>query len=202
MIVRMQPKRDLVIEAPHVPYDHDSDVEAASVFDKTGAHAAFFAGADRCVLKATSGCSKNDGCDAKTSVPALSDPAHSVTSAFHAFHLAVGTALVLQLHTNDHPQDNGDALVSNATTLPYSSNSLVKRFADALKTASKADVRTCNDPAARPRSAAKRTRRGASATAPPTRAAKTRPRPPIASCTSSRTSRRSPCRASPGRSTS
>jgi len=149
LVVRPQFLRDLVLEAPHIPFDPKTDEEAAIVFDAVGARAAVFAGAERCALKAPSGCGKNNACN-KDDTPASSDAAHAVATAFQGFHLAAGTgamaSLVIQFHTNAHRQENGDAMITNGTDRPFA-GTVTEQFFRAMGKATAADVRTCNDPA-------------------------------------------------------
>ena len=128
--------RDLAIEAPHVPYDRHTDEEAAIVYEAVGARALLVAGAERCASPVNSGCRSNTECSPDGAVE--SDVAHSVTSAFHAFHLGVAVdaarTVAIQFHTNLSPGTNGDALVSDGTRTS-STGTGADRFADALAAA-------------------------------------------------------------------
>ena len=149
-------RRNLVIEAPHAREDHNTDSESALVFERVGAKALAISGSHRCVQGvATSGCHLSSECSHRDPTtgkiaaiaPAESDPAHSTHNALNAFHLAFRNtdATELQLHTNLHPEINGDALVSNGTRYAIPSTA-----ADALYAALRApdvNVRSCNDPA-------------------------------------------------------
>jgi hypothetical protein len=152
LVVRPAFARDLVLEVPHIPYDTNSDVEASIVFDTTSARAIAFAGAIRCAVDTPSGCGTSSACSAGSSPPE-SDPSHSVTTAFHGFHLGAGTgastSLVVQLHANEDRTTNGDALVTNGTRASFA-GSTTERFYRALVAETNADVRTCNDPQAPP----------------------------------------------------
>src|SRR5262249_43607618 len=145
---------DLVIEAPHASEDHNSHLEAARLFENLGARALVVSGAHRCVQGvATSGCHDSAECshpDSSGISPAIppseSDPAHSIHNAVYAMHLAFRTtdAAILQLHTNFHPEKNGDAMVSNATQF-----AIPGTFADRLYEELQAPdlvVGSCNDP--------------------------------------------------------
>jgi hypothetical protein len=154
LIVRPGWKRDLVVEAPHVPFDFDTDVEAALVFDQIGARALLVAGAARCASTTPSGCHTNTACAAYA---VESDPGHSVDTAFHGFHvgMAVGpsASLSISLHANVEYCVNGDALVSNGTKLA-APGSLVEAFYTALAAPGGATVIYCNDPTTPPNAAA------------------------------------------------
>jgi len=148
LVVATDWDRDLVIEAPHIPNDRNTDAEAAIVFDKVRARALVLAGAQRCAVTTPSGCHANPECGAND-VAVDSDPSHSVTNALHAMHLGLTTggsqSVTLQLHTNVFPSLNGTAMVSNGTLFPIAGT-----FADALYAALRApdvDVRSCNDAA-------------------------------------------------------
>jgi hypothetical protein len=143
LIVRPTWHRDLVIEAPHVPFDFETDAEAAQVFDAVRARAVLIAGAERCASSAASGCYPDPQCSGES---VESDPSHSMRSAFHAIHVAVATGdstttSALQLHTNVDSSLNGDLRVSNGTTL---TSHRMAAFARALDE-STLDVRTCDD---------------------------------------------------------
>ena len=138
-------QRDLVIEAPHVPEDHHTDAEAAELFSKVHAKAVIIAGAHRCSVTTASNCRPSTECN-QAGIAVKSDPSHSVDSALHAMHLAFKDthAVVLQLHTNLHPELNGDALVSNGTHFVIPGTP-AEAFYQALR-APDIDVRSCNDP--------------------------------------------------------
>jgi hypothetical protein len=148
-------QRNLLIEAPHARDDHNTDAESALLFGRLGAKALVISGAWRCVQGASSsGCHASAECgplDRNTGLhrridPAESDPSHSIRNTLYAVHFALRTTdtVVLQLHTNFHPDINGDAMVSNGTRYAIPGTS-----ADALYAALQAsdiDVRSCNDP--------------------------------------------------------
>ena len=149
LVVRGRFARDLVLEAPHVPNDGHTDVEAALLFDALGARAVAIAGASRCAVTTASGCHANTECNA-AGTAVESDIAHSTRSAMHAMHLAIaaGPTLALQLHTNLEPTINGDALISNGVRAPGSAAAVGARFYAAL--GGVADARSCNDAASPP----------------------------------------------------
>jgi hypothetical protein len=141
--------RDLVIEAPHVPEDHQSDAEAARLFDDVRAKVLIVAGAHRCASPVPSGCHPNKACSGSHE-SAESDVSHAVTSAFQAMHLAyrMTPAVIVQLHTNHSQTLNGDIQVSNGTSAV-----IPDTYADAFYAALHVpgvDVRGCNDPASPP----------------------------------------------------
>jgi hypothetical protein len=143
LIVRPAYRRDLVIEAPHVPFDFETDAEAAQLFDAVGARAVLIAGATRCASSAASGCYPDPQCSGES---VESDPSHSVRSAFHAIHVAIATGAstttnALQLHTNVETSLNGDLRVSNGTTTSSHRLSAFVRGLDGTNL----DVRTCDD---------------------------------------------------------
>ncbi len=147
-------QRNLVIEAPHAHEDHNSDAESALVFQSVAAKALVVSGSHRCVQGvASSGCRPSAECshrDPTTGTtpaipPAESDPAHSIHNALNAVHLAFRTtdAIELQLHTNAHPEINGDSLVSNGTRYAIAGTA-----ADALYAALQSpevNILSCND---------------------------------------------------------
>lgn len=149
LVVAAAYDRDLVIEAPHVPEDHQSDAEAARLFDDVRARVLIVAGAHRCASPTPSGCHPNKACSGAHE-SAESDVSHAVTSAFQAMHLAYRTtpAAIIQLHTNHSQTLNGDIQVSNGTSAVIPGT-----YADAFYAALHVpgvDVRGCNDPASPP----------------------------------------------------
>jgi hypothetical protein len=156
-------RRNLLIEAPHAHEDHNSDAESALLFERLGAKALLISGSHRCVQGvASSGCHVSAECSHRDPVtgttpaipPSDSDPAHSIHNAVNAVHLAFrnSDATELQLHTNAHPEINGDALVSNGTRYVIPGTA-----ADALYAALQAPdvhVQSCNDAASPPLKAA------------------------------------------------
>ncbi len=152
-------QRNLVLEAPHAHEDHNTDAEAALVFQSVAAKALVVSGSHRCVqgvassgCRLTAECSHRDPTTGSTPAipPADSDPAHSIHNALNAVHLAFRTseAIELQLHTNAHPEINGDSLVSNGTRY-----AIAGTVADALYTALQSPdvhILSCNDLSAPP----------------------------------------------------
>lgn len=148
-------RRNLVIEAPHARDDHNTGSEAGILFTNLGAKAVVISGAWRCVQGVeSSGCHPSAECsalDRNTGVhpriaPAESDPSHSIHNALYAMHLGLRTsgAVMLQIHTNFHPEINRDAMVSNGTKYAIPGTA-----ADALYAALQApdiDIKSCNDP--------------------------------------------------------
>jgi hypothetical protein len=149
-------RRDLLIEAPHAHEDHNTDAESALLFERLAAKALVVSGSHRCVQGvASSGCHLSAECSHRDPTtgstpavaPADSDPAHSIHNGVYAVHLAFrGTmAVELQLHSNAHPEINGDSLISNGTRYVIPGTP-----ADALYSALQApdvDIRSCNDAA-------------------------------------------------------
>ena len=155
LIVRRDWHRDLVIEAPHVPNDGNTDVEGAIVFAATGARALLIAGASRCASAVDSGCLASTECSA-SGTPYESDPAHSLRTALHGMHVAIAVgaeaSLSLQLHTNLEPTLNGDARLSDGTKIAGAQANTLS-FYQALA-AGGGDIRSCNDAANPPPSGA------------------------------------------------
>jgi hypothetical protein len=152
-------RRNLVIEAPHAHEDHNTDSESGLLFERVRAKALVISGSHRCVQGvATSGCHLSSECShrdlttGKTPAipPSDSDPAHSINNAVNATHLAFrgSEAIELQLHTNFHPELNGDALVSNGSrySIPFTA---ADRLYGALRSPD-LNVRSCNDAALPP----------------------------------------------------
>jgi hypothetical protein len=135
--------RDLVIEAPHVPEDHHTDTEAVVLFETLHAKAVIIAGAARCAVSLSSGCRPTTECNME-GIPVESDPSHSVHNSLQAMHLAFRTtdAITVQLHTNIHPELNGDALVSNGTHYPAQGGPAENVY-EALRSPD-VDIRFCN----------------------------------------------------------
>jgi hypothetical protein len=154
LVVRPNWHRDLVVEAPHVPNDGNTDLEGAIVFATTGARALVIAGARRCASAIDSGCLASTECSA-SGTPYESDPAHSLRTALHGMHLGIavgaGASLSLQLHTNLEPTINGDARASDGTKLAAGPHA--QAFYTALA-AGGGDIRSCNDAANPPPSTA------------------------------------------------
>jgi hypothetical protein len=155
LVVRPNWRRNLVVEAPHVPNDGNTDLEGAIVFANTAARALVIAGARRCASPIDSGCFASTECSS-SGTPYESDPAHSLRTALHGMHLAVAVgasaSLSLQLHTNLEPTLNGDARVSDGTKIA-GAGPHARAFYEALA-AGGGDIRSCNDAANPPPSGA------------------------------------------------
>ena len=156
LVVREVPERDLLIEAPHVPFDSYTDEEAAMLFDRVHARGLLIAGAARCATSEPAACGAS-GVACKLAQAPESDVAHAVRNAFFALHSGITDrhvdTLVLQLHANGAAADNGDVLLSNGSRSLAGEGALVNRLAAAMRSAS-ADIRSCNSANTPPSAAA------------------------------------------------
>ncbi len=128
--------RPLVMEAPHPVFDTNTGTEAVDIFVRANARWLLVSGAHRCANVDPSPCSgTTTACSAAAAPYKISDVAHSVSTPFHATHVALSTrdpALVFaQLHGNS--ASCPDALVSaSATPTAWPASGFVRAFADAL----------------------------------------------------------------------
>ncbi|MGE0034028.1 MAG: hypothetical protein AB7S93_00140 [Xanthobacteraceae bacterium] len=102
LVINASPRSDLVVEAPHEPFEPGTAEQAAVLLSELGGRAAIVSGAHRCASKSFT------SCDGRTAVCGSlegyrdSDPAHNTGTLFHAAHLAFSerwrSAVFISLH--------------------------------------------------------------------------------------------------------
>lgn len=102
LIVNVAPRRDLILQAPHVPFERGTAEQAAVLLRDLEGRAAIVSGAHRCASKAFT------ACDGRTPVRGSlesyrdSDPGHDTGTLFHTAHLEFlarwKLAIVVSLH--------------------------------------------------------------------------------------------------------
>ena len=102
LVINASPRRDLVVEAPHEPFEPGTAEQAAVLLSELGGRAAIVSGAHRCASRSFT------SCDGRTAVCGSlegyrdSDPAHNTGTLFHAAHLAFSehwrSAIFISLH--------------------------------------------------------------------------------------------------------
>jgi hypothetical protein len=102
LVINLAPRRELLVEAPHVPFEVGTAEEAAILLQKLGGRAAILAGAHRCASRSFTTC---DGRTAVCGSPQTyrdSDAGHNTGSLFHAAHVVLSerwpNAIVISLH--------------------------------------------------------------------------------------------------------
>lgn len=123
-------KRDLVIEAPHVPYDAKTDVEAARVFMGVAGRVLLLNKEHRCSDPDVTPCSGSSGpCAGDTYRE--SDVAHATDNSFHVLHRFLSDAStqtrLVQLHGMQGAADDV-AEVSDGTNVDLDANSVSVTF--------------------------------------------------------------------------
>ena len=113
------PRRDLVLEAPHPDFDKGTENEALRFFQQTGAAALLVAGTNRCA-SGPSTPKESPPCSPSHSI-GPSDVAHLDLSAFQAAHevlLSCSSSLIaVQLHGHDRA-NCPDVFISNTLDNP------------------------------------------------------------------------------------
>jgi len=102
LVINVSPRSDLVLEAPHEPFERGTAEQAALLLRELGGRAAIVSGAHRCASRSFT------RCDGRTAVCGTledyrdSDPAHNTGTLFHAAHLAFAErwsgAIFVSLH--------------------------------------------------------------------------------------------------------
>jgi hypothetical protein len=102
VIINMAPRRDFVVQAPHVPFEAGTAEQAAILLRDLGGRAAIISGAHRCASRSFTTC---DGTTAVCGVSQNyrdSDPGHNVSTLFHAAHILFTeswpSSVVISLH--------------------------------------------------------------------------------------------------------
>lgn len=121
MIVNLRPTRDVIIQAPHVPFEKGTAEQAIILLKDLGARAAIISGAHRCASKSftmcngmTAVCSKDDAEGFRDS-----DAGHNTRTLFHLAHIALSEnwehAVVISLHGmgNDNEGVTTSLIISN-----------------------------------------------------------------------------------------
>jgi hypothetical protein len=102
LVVNTSARRDLVLEAPHVPFEVGTGEQATVLLRDLGGRAAILSGAHRCASRSFG------ACDGKTAVCGSlegyrdSDAGHNMATMFHVSHLAFADrwnqSIVVSLH--------------------------------------------------------------------------------------------------------
>jgi hypothetical protein len=102
LVLNASPRSDLVLEAPHEPFERGTAEQAALLLRELGGRAVIVSGAHRCASRSFT------RCDGRTAVCGTledyrdSDPAHNTGTLFHAAHLAFAErwsgAIFVSLH--------------------------------------------------------------------------------------------------------
>jgi hypothetical protein len=102
IVVNLRPRRDLILEAPHMPFERGTAQQAAILLRRLGGRVAIISGAHRCASRSFT------ACDGRTEVCGTlqayrdSDVSHNVNTLFHAAHIAFAerwpNSVVVSLH--------------------------------------------------------------------------------------------------------
>lgn len=102
LVLNSAARREIILEAPHVPFEPGTAEQSVTLLRDLGGHAALISGADRCASRSFS------PCDGKTSVCGTleryrdSDPGHNTSTLFNQAHIVFAErwrqAIVVSLH--------------------------------------------------------------------------------------------------------
>lgn len=102
LVINVSPRRDLVVEAPHEPFERGTAEQAAVMLTVLGARAAIVSGAHRCASRSFTTCDGRTGVCNGLEDYRDSDPGHNTGTLFHAAHLAFSerwrNAIFMSLH--------------------------------------------------------------------------------------------------------
>jgi hypothetical protein len=112
VIVNLRARRDVILQAPHVPYEKGTAEQAIVLLKNLGARAAIISGAHRCASRSftmcngvTAVCSKDGGQEAFRA----SDAGHNTATLFHLAHVVFTekwkNAVAISLHGMSHDRD-------------------------------------------------------------------------------------------------
>jgi hypothetical protein len=118
LIVNAGPERDLILEAPHVPFESGTGEQAVTLLRDLRGKAAVISGAHRCASRTYS------PCDGKTAVCGPldgyreSDPGHNTSSLFNQAHIGFSerwrNSIVVSLHgMKEDPGGHTRIIISN-----------------------------------------------------------------------------------------
>ena len=102
LVINLAPRRDVIFEAPHVPFEAGTAEEAVLLLQAVGGHAAIIAGAHRCASHAYAGCSGTTDVCGTTQGYRDSDVGHNPATLFEAAHEALSAlwpaSIAVSLH--------------------------------------------------------------------------------------------------------
>jgi hypothetical protein len=102
VIVNLKPRRELIVGAPHVPFERGTGEQAMILLRDVGARAAIVSGAHRCASQSFTTCDGQTAVCGTLEAYRESDPGHNDKTLFHAAHVVLAercpNALVVSLH--------------------------------------------------------------------------------------------------------
>jgi hypothetical protein len=122
IVVNIDPKRDLIAEAPHVPFERGTAEEAIAIVERLGARVALISGADRCASRTHTTCDGRSRVCGGLQAYRESDVGHNPDSLFHFAHVifaeAWPSAVVISLHRMGEDKDGvrTSIVMSDGTT--------------------------------------------------------------------------------------
>ena len=140
-------KRNLVLEAPHVPSDRFTAEEGRQILQGTSARGLFITGTHRCANSKRSQCGGQARAVCGGGSYRVSDVAHFTDNFFQEAHRATlnlsDPPITMSLHGNGLTE-LPDVKLSDGTTQEADSNALVNRLNEALENL-EVDTGSCND---------------------------------------------------------
>jgi hypothetical protein len=103
VIMNMNPQRDFIVGAPHVPFEPGTAEEAGIFLRDLGGRAAIISGAHRCASRSFTACDgTTEVCGGGAERYRDSDVGHNTTTLYHAAHVLLAqrwpSSVVLSLH--------------------------------------------------------------------------------------------------------
>jgi hypothetical protein len=103
VIINVKPQLDLIVGAPHEPFERGTGEEAAILLRDLGGRAAIIAGAHRCASRNFSLCDgKTEVCGGASQGYRDSDAGHNIATLYHAAHVQLAerwpSSIVMSLH--------------------------------------------------------------------------------------------------------
>ena len=103
VIINVKPQRDLIVGAPHEPFERGTGEQAAILVRDLGGRAAVIAGAHRCASRSFSGCDgTTEVCGGRSQGYRDSDAGHNIATLYHAAHVQLAerwpSSIVMSLH--------------------------------------------------------------------------------------------------------
>jgi hypothetical protein len=153
IVLRPGVARPILVGLPHVSFELRTLDEGLLAWTQLNARALVVAGTHRCANPVASGCSGTTGvCSASSAPYRESDMAHTEGSFFHAAHEALQAAEPTLVVLSLHGMSGSGISLSNGTSDPVATTTLLAATAQALATALPAEnVTACNAGAGVPR---------------------------------------------------
>ena len=156
VIINLIPRRDVIVGAPHMPFEAGTGEQAAILLSDLAGRAAIIAGAHRCASRSFTACDgTTEVCGGAAERFRDSDAGHNVTTFYHAAHVLLTarwpSSIVMSLHgmKEDTEGVRTSVILSNGIRADDTKQTVATRFRAMLgrRITQPGAVVSCNLPA-------------------------------------------------------